>query len=163
MSTPEACEDRGACHHSCPMVTDSEGDHGFPCFRVLAAGPLSGVFPDDEWPRTLVQSHRFAQERVDREAAERIKVRAQALEGVLTGRVPESLDLTGAARYLAVVRADLGSAEHHAARTDPGPATSAYFAALDMWEALTGLTGDAALEYAETCRQRPTTAAVPPF
>lgn len=72
------------------------------------------------------------------------------------------VDLTAPAKYLAVVRADLGAVEH-AARTDPGPATSAYFAALDMWEALTGLTGDAALEYAETCRQRLTTAVVPPF
>jgi hypothetical protein len=36
------CPDKGACHHSCPLAG--------PCFRVLYAGPLSGVFPGNEWP-----------------------------------------------------------------------------------------------------------------
>lgn len=34
------CPDGGTCHHSCVTF----------CFRVDHAGPLSGVFPNDEWP-----------------------------------------------------------------------------------------------------------------
>lgn len=34
------CPDGGRCHHDC---TES-------CFRVNHASPLSGVFPNDEWP-----------------------------------------------------------------------------------------------------------------
>lgn len=34
------CPDGGRCHHAC---TES-------CYRVAHAGPLSGVFPGDEWP-----------------------------------------------------------------------------------------------------------------
>jgi hypothetical protein len=35
------CPDGGTCHHSCTRPT---------CFRVEHCGPLSGVFPGDEWP-----------------------------------------------------------------------------------------------------------------
>ena len=37
-----ACPDGGKCHHSC-----GPNDR---CFRVDTCGPLSGVFPNDEWP-----------------------------------------------------------------------------------------------------------------
>jgi hypothetical protein len=36
------CPDGGTCHHVCAI---SER-----CWRVRNAGPLSGVYPDDEWP-----------------------------------------------------------------------------------------------------------------
>jgi hypothetical protein len=36
------CPDGGSCHHTCQTAAA--------CFRVQAAGPLSGVFPDDRWP-----------------------------------------------------------------------------------------------------------------
>jgi len=39
------CPDGGACHHSC---TDK-------CYRVECCGPLSGVFPNDEWPDALTE------------------------------------------------------------------------------------------------------------
>jgi hypothetical protein len=39
------CPDGGACHHWC-----ADG----PCFRVETCGPLSGVFPDDQWPSPAV-------------------------------------------------------------------------------------------------------------
>lgn len=35
------CPDGGTCHHDCTRS----------CFRVRHTQPLSGVFPDDEWPR----------------------------------------------------------------------------------------------------------------
>ena len=43
-----ACPDGGACHHGC----DAE------CFRVLYCGPLSDVFPSDEWPSAIVADPR---------------------------------------------------------------------------------------------------------
>jgi hypothetical protein len=36
----EGCPDGGTCHHGCTTG----------CFRVSWAGPLSGVYPGDEWP-----------------------------------------------------------------------------------------------------------------
>lgn len=38
------CPDGGVCHHWC-----ADG----PCFRVGSCGPLSGVFPGDQWPTAL--------------------------------------------------------------------------------------------------------------
>ncbi len=37
------CPDDGRCWHGC-------GPAGSGCFRVACCGPLSGVFPDNEWP-----------------------------------------------------------------------------------------------------------------
>lgn len=37
---PERCPDGGTCHHGCTTS----------CFRVATCGPLSDVFPNDEWP-----------------------------------------------------------------------------------------------------------------
>lgn len=37
------CPDGGTCHHGC---TDK-------CLRVEVSGPLSGVFPNDRWPRDV--------------------------------------------------------------------------------------------------------------
>lgn len=45
--TDRQCPDGGTCHHDCARV----------CFRVTAAGPLSGVFPDDTWPENVVAEH----------------------------------------------------------------------------------------------------------
>jgi len=47
------CPDDGTCHHDC----DAEG----PCWRVLACGPLSGVYPGDEWPIEITMAHRYEQ------------------------------------------------------------------------------------------------------
>jgi hypothetical protein len=46
------CPDSGVCHHMC-------GTEGYPdkCFRVRFAGPLSGVFPDNKWPKALREEH----------------------------------------------------------------------------------------------------------
>lgn len=46
--TRRACPDEGTCHHGCEV--------GRPCFRVLCCGPLSGVYPRDEWPQDLRES-----------------------------------------------------------------------------------------------------------
>lgn len=40
VDTREACPDGGTCHHGCKKT----------CWRVDNCSPLSGVFPDDEWP-----------------------------------------------------------------------------------------------------------------
>jgi len=45
VSEPRRCPDGGTCHHEC-------GDGG--CFRVAFAGPLSGVYPHDEWPADVM-------------------------------------------------------------------------------------------------------------
>lgn len=37
------CPDAGTCHHRCVSG----------CWRVLHAGPLSGVYPDDTWPTNV--------------------------------------------------------------------------------------------------------------
>jgi hypothetical protein len=37
---PVRCPDGGACHHGCATA----------CFRVRWMGPLSGVYPGDQWP-----------------------------------------------------------------------------------------------------------------
>lgn len=42
------CPDDGTCHHHCP---------GQKCFRVVCCGPLSGVYPNDEWPQEVVKAH----------------------------------------------------------------------------------------------------------
>jgi hypothetical protein len=47
------CPDGGTCHHKCPGAAS--------CFRVAYCGPLSGVFPGDEWPgeaRAIVKANR---------------------------------------------------------------------------------------------------------
>ena len=44
-----SCPDEGACHHFCEAG---------PCFRVLACGPLSGVFPDNRWPQEIVSAEK---------------------------------------------------------------------------------------------------------
>lgn len=41
------CPDGGYCHHECTSN----------CFRVLACGPLSDVFPGDDWPEEVVRAH----------------------------------------------------------------------------------------------------------
>ena len=38
------CPDGGKCHHGC---------HHYGCKRVVQSGPLSGVYPNDEWPAWL--------------------------------------------------------------------------------------------------------------
>jgi hypothetical protein len=43
----EPCPDEGACHHACITA----------CFRVLVCGPLTGVFPGDQWPAALKERH----------------------------------------------------------------------------------------------------------
>lgn len=40
------CPDGGRCHHQC--ATSSS------CFRVRECAPLSGVYPNDEWPESVV-------------------------------------------------------------------------------------------------------------
>lgn len=44
------CPDGGICHHTC---TISEA-----CFRVGSCGPLSGVFPNNQWPTEIVEQNR---------------------------------------------------------------------------------------------------------
>lgn len=44
MSADRSCPDGGRCHHGCDAAS---------CFRVRTCAPLSGVFPDDEWPREV--------------------------------------------------------------------------------------------------------------
>ena len=41
------CPDGGVCGHSCQQV----------CFRVRSCGPLSGVYPDDQWPSQIREAH----------------------------------------------------------------------------------------------------------
>jgi hypothetical protein len=41
----EGCPDGGACHHECGSEKA--------CLRVIAAGPLSGVYPGDRWPQEV--------------------------------------------------------------------------------------------------------------
>ena len=43
-----ACPDGGTCHHGCNLSRPKS-----PCWRVRYCGPLSGVFPGDEWPADL--------------------------------------------------------------------------------------------------------------
>jgi hypothetical protein len=45
----ERCPDGGYCHGSSPAAGSRPCDEGF-CFRVLYAGPLSGVYLGDRWP-----------------------------------------------------------------------------------------------------------------
>lgn len=47
--TDRRCPDDGRCHHSC-----TSDDY---CFRVRTCGPLSGVFPNDEWPDDVVRKY----------------------------------------------------------------------------------------------------------
>jgi hypothetical protein len=46
------CPDGGACHHNCEITH---------CFRVESCGPLTGVYPNDEWPANVV--HAFSMPR----------------------------------------------------------------------------------------------------
>lgn len=48
MKEPSRCPDGGRCHHSC-VRTDQ-------CFRVRTCSPLSGVFPNDEWPDEIAKT-----------------------------------------------------------------------------------------------------------
>jgi hypothetical protein len=49
VSDHHACPDGGTCHHHCV-----EG-----CFRVECCSPLSGVYPDDEWPADIRTRHAY--------------------------------------------------------------------------------------------------------
>lgn len=42
------CPDGGMCHHDCEPGA---------CFRVRGCGPLSGVYPNDEWPEEVRREH----------------------------------------------------------------------------------------------------------
>jgi len=43
------CPDGGTCHHICETGR---------CWRVAAhCGPLSGVYPGDEWPKRVLREH----------------------------------------------------------------------------------------------------------
>ena len=42
--TDRRCPDAGKCHHDCQIG----------CWRVANAGPLSGVYPNNEWPASVV-------------------------------------------------------------------------------------------------------------
>jgi hypothetical protein len=44
---PVGCPDGGWCHHECALGA---------CFRVHYCGPLSGVYPGDEWPAEVVSA-----------------------------------------------------------------------------------------------------------
>lgn len=48
MNTHGPCPDRGACHHRCEAPV---------CYRVVAAGPVSGYYPDDVWPHQVRMEH----------------------------------------------------------------------------------------------------------
>jgi hypothetical protein len=41
------CPDGGRCHHDCTTG----------CFRVNSAGPLSDIYPNDQWPAEVVAAH----------------------------------------------------------------------------------------------------------
>lgn len=43
----EGCPDGGTCHHMCQTS----------CWRVSNAGPLSGVFPTNQWPMNIYSEH----------------------------------------------------------------------------------------------------------
>lgn len=43
------CPDDGTCHHQCEIG----------CFRVEKCGPLSNVYPNDEWPDDVKVSHKL--------------------------------------------------------------------------------------------------------
>lgn len=76
-------------------------------------------------------------------------------------RHPETFNVSAAADYLLVVHADAQAVLTEHSRTH---AEGAYFAALDLFQALTGLpTTDAALEYARTIRTTGVKAAPIPF
>lgn len=51
---PGACPDGGTCHHACTRS----------CFRVDWSGPLSGVYPNDEWPADVVAANATADRRL---------------------------------------------------------------------------------------------------
>jgi hypothetical protein len=72
---------------------------------------------------------------------------------------PATLNLTAAAGYLLTVQ---GYSDSPGDQVDP-ELNAAYFAALDVWQALTGLEGDAALAYARAVAATPTTAVLTPF
>lgn len=42
----ERCSDGGRCHHDCGLLGA--------CSRVNGSGPLSGVYPGNEWPREVL-------------------------------------------------------------------------------------------------------------
>lgn len=44
MTEHRVCPDGGACHHGCDVG----------CWRVNSAEPLSGVYPDDDWPASVL-------------------------------------------------------------------------------------------------------------
>lgn len=50
----ETCPDQGRCNHHC-RATQA-------CFRVLLAGPLSGIYPDDTWPADIRTEHKALNE-----------------------------------------------------------------------------------------------------
>lgn len=52
------CPDSGTCHHECRPG---------PCFRVLCCGPLSGVYPENEWPAEVTKLERLIEWTIDSE------------------------------------------------------------------------------------------------
>lgn len=52
------CPDGGACHHSCALSREvTIPQQSSACWRVRNAGPLSGMFEGDRWPRAVKAKH----------------------------------------------------------------------------------------------------------
>lgn len=77
------CPDSGTCHHGC---------EGGPCARVQIAGPLSGVFPNDEWPEFVKAAHRESLPEPSPEALDRLR---RLMQGKLTQEEKDQLDHFG--------------------------------------------------------------------
>jgi hypothetical protein len=54
MDEPQVCPDGGRCHHQCAELNSGR------CWRVVTCGPLSGVYPGDQWPSDVVARYGIA-------------------------------------------------------------------------------------------------------
>lgn len=52
------CPDDGTCHHNCALSHEEMiPPQAVACARVRMAGPLSGRYPGDQWPRAVLDRH----------------------------------------------------------------------------------------------------------
>lgn len=77
------CPDDGTCHHQCGSG---------PCFRVAGCGPLSNVYPGDQWPDSVNISERIKKlRRSNNKSAREIAQLQRAVDGTVAESHREQL------------------------------------------------------------------------
>jgi hypothetical protein len=83
------CPDAGKCHHDCSAA----------CWRVTHAGPLSGMFSNNQWPTEITMEAKL-RELMAQNRQEVFEVEGRVLSDYQRGVVDAVRDLTSALKAI---------------------------------------------------------------